>query len=107
MSKSKVPPLVEAYCACHGYCEPFLHEGRWWAYPAKGVMPVPLPLRGTPRQPRNRVAERLATCSGACLGGALGILIGGGRSWSVYVIAGGFAVAGGLLALLGRRHLGR
>ena len=80
MSKSKVSPLVEDYCACHGYRELFLHEERWWASPAKGVMPVPLPLRGTPRNLRNRVAERLATCSGACLGGALGILLSGGRS---------------------------
>ncbi|WP_204137299.1 hypothetical protein, partial [Halomicronema sp. CCY15110] len=59
-----------------------------------------------PRNLRNRVAERLVTCSGACLGGALGTLFSGGRSWSDYAIAGGFAVTGGLLALLGRRHFG-
>jgi hypothetical protein len=104
MSK-KVPRSVERYCACFGYSEPFLHEGRWWAYPVGGVMAVPLPLSGVPRS--RWVAERSATCAVACLGIALGILIGGDRSWSDCVIAGGFAVTGILFALLGRRHFGR
>ncbi|MDB9526986.1 hypothetical protein PN498_13380 [Oscillatoria sp. CS-180] len=54
----------------------------------------------------NRLAERLATCSWLCLGIALGILIGEGRSWADYALSGSFAVTGGLLALLSRRHSG-
>ncbi|WP_204137759.1 hypothetical protein, partial [Halomicronema sp. CCY15110] len=59
-----------------------------------------------PRNLRNRVAERLVTCSGACLGGALGILFSGGRSWSDYAIALVFVAVGLAIAALASLPLG-
>jgi len=37
--------LVMRKCEEIGYTEPFFQEGRWWAFPPNGVMPVAIDLR--------------------------------------------------------------
>lgn len=37
---------LEQFCIQHGFSEPFRHDGDWWAFPANGVMAVPIPFRG-------------------------------------------------------------
>lgn len=38
-----IPRQIEQYCTENGYTEPQWVDGRWWAFPCNGVMPVPLP----------------------------------------------------------------
>ncbi|MEL6354962.1 MAG: hypothetical protein AAFR58_24935 [Cyanobacteria bacterium J06627_28] len=32
--------LCQNWCEAHGYSDPFLQDGEWWAFPPGGVMPV-------------------------------------------------------------------
>lgn len=37
---------IDEWCLQHGFTEPFYHEGRWWAYPLRMPMPVPIAYNG-------------------------------------------------------------
>ncbi|MEL7334270.1 MAG: hypothetical protein AAFN12_18635 [Cyanobacteria bacterium J06560_2] len=32
--------VCQTWCETHGYCDPFLQDGEWWAFPPSSVMPV-------------------------------------------------------------------
>lgn len=39
----RVPRVsIDEWCEQHGFTEPFYHEGRWWAYPLRMPMAVPI-----------------------------------------------------------------
>ncbi|MGF1522727.1 MAG: hypothetical protein ACFBSF_10485 [Leptolyngbyaceae cyanobacterium] len=50
--RNRIPEPVATWCAKHGHTEPFCHEGHWWAFPPRGVNPVPLPIKQVPLQYR-------------------------------------------------------
>lgn len=41
---------AEDWCLENGYTDPFFQEGRWWAFPINGVIPVPIAYYGSSRR---------------------------------------------------------
>ncbi|MEL6384292.1 MAG: hypothetical protein AAFQ89_17915 [Cyanobacteria bacterium J06626_18] len=37
-----IPTAILDHCQQHGFTEPFLNEGKWYAFPSNGVIPVQL-----------------------------------------------------------------
>ncbi|MEL6383845.1 MAG: hypothetical protein AAFQ89_15595 [Cyanobacteria bacterium J06626_18] len=77
---SKSWQKVADYCQKHGYIDPFIQEGYWWAFPRYGVIPVQLPVQQQPTLQERVERLRLSIAGliwfhGLILCGLLGILL--------------------------------
>lgn len=49
-----IPSWIDNYCTEHGWTDPFVNEGRYWAFPPHAVIPLPVPATRPTVLPTNR-----------------------------------------------------